>query len=360
MKRILTVAGSDSGGGAGIQADIKTITVLGGYGLSVITALTAQNTLGVQGIQDVPSDFIRKQMDSVLSDIGADAVKTGMLATRAIVLTVAEGLAAHKVVNLVVDPVMVATSGDPLLTGDAVDAVKEKLIPLAFMVTPNLHEASLLSGLTIEDLEGVREAARRIMDLGPGHVLIKGGHLEGEAADTLYDGRNFETFRTPTIASANTHGTGCTLSAALATFLAQGLSASEAVAAAKKFITAAIKGSFPLGAGHGPTNPYVFIQKLKDKETVLADLRGGHVPAAAGAPGTPRPGNSLQSGLRPDRRRGLHRSGRHSRPDLPGGRPPGFPGRTGLRGLPARGQGDYGGQPARFLDQIGHQPSLFP
>jgi hydroxymethylpyrimidine kinase/phosphomethylpyrimidine kinase len=259
MKRILTIAGSDSGGGAGIQADLKAITVLGAYGMSVITAVTAQNTIGVQGVHPVPVSFIGKQMESVLSDIGADAVKTGMLATEDVVEAVAEQLRKYRVKHLVVDPVMVSTSGSPLIAENAIEIMKRTLFPLADLVTPNLSEASLLSGFPISNLSEMRRSAERIHDLGPSHVLIKGGHHGGDALDILFDGDSFYSFTADRIHTRNTHGTGCTLSAALATFLAQGYPMNEAVAKAKKFITRAISSGLKIGAGHGPTNPYSYI-----------------------------------------------------------------------------------------------------
>jgi hydroxymethylpyrimidine kinase/phosphomethylpyrimidine kinase len=272
MKRILTIAGSDSGGGAGIQADLKAITVLGGYGMSAITALTAQNTMGVHGIHPVPVDFIRMQIEAVISDIGADAAKTGMLATPEIVATVAEELKRFKVEIVVVDPVMVAKSGDPLLSKEARGTLKEKLLPLAFLVTPNLLEASELCGFPVQDIEEMKESARVIHRLGPRHVLIKGGHLEKEAVDLLFDGERFEHFDAPRLSSRNTHGTGCTYSAALATLLAQGLSVYEAVREAKQFITRAIAFGLEIGSGHGPTNPYAHVLRFKEKEQVLSQL----------------------------------------------------------------------------------------
>jgi hydroxymethylpyrimidine/phosphomethylpyrimidine kinase len=270
MKRILTIAGSDSGGGAGIQADLKAITVLGGYGMSAITALTAQNTVGVHGIHPVPVGFIRSQIEAVLSDIGADAAKTGMLATPEIVSTVAEELKRFGVGIVVVDPVMVAKSGDRLLSEEARATLKEKLLPLAFLVTPNLPEASELCGFPVTDLEGMKEAARVIHSLGPRHVLVKGGHLEKEAVDFLFDGERFERFDAPRLSSRNTHGTGCTYSAALATLLAQGLAVREAVREAKRFITRAIALGLEIGSGHGPTNPYAHVLRFKEREEVLA------------------------------------------------------------------------------------------
>jgi hydroxymethylpyrimidine kinase/phosphomethylpyrimidine kinase len=272
MKRILTIAGSDSGGGAGIQADLKAITVLGGYGMSAITALTAQNTLGVTGIHPVPVDFVRMQIEAVISDIGADAVKTGMLATPEIVSAVAEELKRFKAEIIVVDPVMVAKSGDPLLSKEARGTLKEKLLPLAFLVTPNLPEASELCGFPVHDFDGMKESAKVIRRLGPRHVLIKGGHLEKEATDLLFDGERFEHFDAPRLSSRNTHGTGCTYSAALATLLAQGRSVFEAVREAKQFITRAIALGLDIGSGHGPTNPYAHVLRFKEREDVLSQL----------------------------------------------------------------------------------------
>ena len=227
MKRILTVAGSDSGGGAGIQADLKAITVLGGYGMSVITALTAQNTIGVQGVHAVPVEFIARQLDSVLSDIGADAAKTGMLATPEIVETVAAGLKRYNIDLLVVDPVMVAKSGDSLLSEDARETLKTALLPLATVVTPNLPEAEVLCGRSVKTQDEMQEVAMRIHDLGPRYVLIKGGHMAGRPVDLLYDGKDFQKYDAPRLNQRNTHGTGCTFSAALATLLAEGLPIAE-------------------------------------------------------------------------------------------------------------------------------------
>jgi hydroxymethylpyrimidine kinase/phosphomethylpyrimidine kinase len=282
MKRILTVAGSDSGGGAGIQADLKTITVLGAYGMSAITALTAQNTVGVQGVYPVPVDFIRLQMEAVLSDIGADAAKTGMLATPDIVKAVAEELKRFKVDLLVVDPVMVAKSGDALLSEEARETLKEILFPMATLVTPNLPEASLLSGFPVQDLESMKEAARAIRDMGPKYVLIKGGHLEKEALDLLFDGQKFEAYEAPRLPSRNTHGTGCTYSAALVTFLAQGLPIRNAVAAGKRFITRAIRQGLALGSGHGPTNHYAEVLLYKERGKRAAGT--GQRPRKCGRP----------------------------------------------------------------------------
>ncbi len=273
MKRILTIAGSDSGGGAGIQADLKTITVLGSYGMSAITALTAQNTLGVQGVHPVPIDFITLQMESVLSDLGADAAKTGMLATPEIVLAVAEQLRRFRVECLVVDPVMVAKSGDALLSESARVTIRDVLLPLAHVVTPNLPEASVLCGFPVRDLDAMKAAARKIHTLGPRFVLVKGGHLEGNAVDVLFDGDGFQTFDAHRLSNRNTHGTGCTFSAALATFLGQGLTMPKALEEAKKFITRAIALGLNLGSGHGPTNHYAHVLQFRERESVLRDLR---------------------------------------------------------------------------------------
>jgi hydroxymethylpyrimidine kinase/phosphomethylpyrimidine kinase len=272
MKRILTVAGSDSGGGAGIQADLKAITVLGGYGMSVVTALTAQNTVGVQGVHAVPGDFIGRQMESVLSDIGADAAKTGMLATSEIVEVVADGIKKYNIQPLVVDPVMVAKSGDSLLAENARQTLKTALLPLATVVTPNLPEAEVLCGCAVKRVEEMQEAARRIHDLGPRYVVVKGGHMEGRPVDLLFDGKDFQTFDAPRLEQRNTHGTGCTFSAALATILAENLPIAEAVGKAKEFTTQAISMGLDIGAGHGPTNPYAHILNLKERETVLTEL----------------------------------------------------------------------------------------
>jgi len=287
MKRVLTIAGSDSGGGAGIQADLKTITVLGGYGMSVLTALTAQNTLGVQGILEVPPAFVGKQIDSVLSDIGADAVKTGMLANGKIVEVVARKIRSYRLKRVVVDPVMVAKSGDPLLQKEAREALKERLIPLATIVTPNLPEASVLAGMRIRSFENMKEAAIRIHRLGARNVVIKGGHLKGDALDLLYDGKTYHELRGPRIEMKNTHGTGCTFASAIATYLAQGETVLEATRKAKAFVTRAIQAGLPLGKGVGPTNPvaslfreverYRVIEELKRAIQIFKDQKLGHL-----------------------------------------------------------------------------------
>lgn len=252
--RVLTIAGSDSGGGAGIQADLKTITVLGGFGMSVITALTAQNTMGVHGIFDVPPEFVARQFDAVLTDIGVDAAKTGMLAQEHILRVVIDKIREYHIEKLVVDPVMVAKGGSLLIRGDVMDLLKTDLIPLAYVITPNIPEAEVLAEMTIKTADDMKDAARRIFAMGARHVIVKGGHLEGAALDVFYDGSSFHEFTAERITTQNTHGTGCTFSAALATGIAQGKAVPEAVGQAKDYITEAIRYSFSLGSGHGPTN----------------------------------------------------------------------------------------------------------
>jgi len=252
--RILTIAGSDSGGGAGIQADLKTITVLGGYGMSVITALTAQNTLGVHGIFDVPPEFVEKQFDAVLQDIGVDAAKTGMLARPEILRVVIDKIREYRIDKLIVDPVMVAKGGALLIRGEVMELLQTQLIPLAFVLTPNIPEAEVLTGMKIVAMDDMQEAARRIYRMGARHVVVKGGHLAGAAVDVFFNGKGFHEFKSERIDTPNTHGTGCTFSAALATGIAQGKDVLDAVAQAKDYVTEAIRYSFALGSGHGPTN----------------------------------------------------------------------------------------------------------
>ncbi len=273
MRRILTIAGSDSGGGAGIQADLKAITLLGGFGMSVITALTAQNTLGVYGIHEIPSSFVEKQMEVVLSDIGADAIKTGMLAHSEIIRVVARKIRQYGLKYVVVDPVMVAKSGDSLLRKDAREALIRELIPLAWIVTPNLPEASVLAGFKVASVEEMRKAARRIHQLGAKHVVVKGGHLKGKAVDLLYDGKRFEEIVAPRVETKNTHGTGCTFASAIATLLARGDAVDEAVRKAKNFITMAIQTGLNLGKGHGPTNPSAYVLREMERYHVVQELK---------------------------------------------------------------------------------------
>jgi hydroxymethylpyrimidine/phosphomethylpyrimidine kinase len=249
----LTIAGSDSGGGAGIQADLKTFSALGVYGASVITALTAQNTLGVQGIHDVPADFIAQQMDSVFSDLAVGAVKIGMLSQPAAIDAVAAGLERHGATQVVLDPVMVAASGDRLLAPEAVETLRHMLIPKALLVTPNLPEAAaILDEPIATDERAMTRQAERIRALGARAVLVKGGHAEGpESIDILVDSQGSCRFAAPRVETRNTHGTGCTLSSAIAAGLARGLELRGAVSAAKSYIGAAISGSAKLSIGHG-------------------------------------------------------------------------------------------------------------
>jgi hydroxymethylpyrimidine/phosphomethylpyrimidine kinase len=248
----MTIAGSDSGGGAGIQADLKTFQALGVYGTSAITAITAQNTLGVRAVHEIPTSDIADQIDAVLEDIGVDAAKTGMLFSAEIVGTVAERIRHWRIDRLVVDPVMVATSGDRLLREDAVQALITELLPLAMVLTPNLPEAEVLVGRRLTTDAEIRQAARDIVALGARSVVMTGGHREGDATDLLFDGRVFHTFTAARIDTPNTHGTGCTFSAAIAASLAGGMDLVEAVGAGKRYVTEAIRHARPLGGGHGP------------------------------------------------------------------------------------------------------------
>lgn len=273
MRRVLTIAGSDSGGGAGVQADLKTITLLGEYGMSVLTGLTAQNTSGVYDIHEVPARFVEKQIEVVLSDIGADAVKTGMLVNEEIVEVVAKKIVQYGVKKVVVDPVMVAKSGASLLREGGRDALIRRLIPLAMVVTPNLMEASTISRSKVGNLEEMKRAAHRIYRFGPKYVLIKGGHLKGMAVDVLYDGKRFMEMEAKRIESKNTHGTGCTFASAIATFLAKGEEVPEAVRRAKDFITLAIQSGIKIGKGNGPTNPTAYILKEMERYRVIQELK---------------------------------------------------------------------------------------
>lgn len=256
LPRVLTVAGSDSGGGAGIQADLKTFQEWLVYGMSAVTAVTAQNSFGVQGVWPMTADAVGEQLQAVLSDFGADAVKTGMLANREIIRRTAGVLAAHRVRHLVIDPVMVAKGGAPLLAEQAVDALRDELLPLARLVTPNVPEACRLAGMAeIATAGQMAEAARRIRRFGPEAVLIKGGHLSGDAAvDLLFDGKDMWLYRAPRIPSKHTHGTGCTLSAAIAAALASGYTLTDAVMAAKTYVLQAIRAAARgiAGGGIGP------------------------------------------------------------------------------------------------------------
>lgn len=265
MGRVLVVAGSDSGGGAGIQADIKTITALGAYAATAVTALTAQNTTGVHGVLPVPADFVRRQMAVVLDDIGADAVKTGMLADAAIVEAVGAELASRaQHPPLVVDPVLFAKSGDRLLTEDAIAALKRYLLPMATVITPNLPEAQALAGMAIPDLDAMRHAAAALLTLGVPAVLLKGGHLPADTiVDVLATEAGTEEFASSRIVSRHTHGTGCTLASAVAAGLAQGMDLSAAVHRARAYVRAAIVAAPGFGAGHGPMNHAVWVDRAR-------------------------------------------------------------------------------------------------
>ncbi len=259
--RVLIVAGSDSGGGAGIQADIKTVTALDAYAATALTALTAQNTLGVQAVHPVPLDFIARQIEVVLTDIGADAIKTGMLGTAEVIETVCAALERHAAgIPLVVDPVMVAKGGHPLLAAEAVDTLRRRLLPMASVITPNLPEAEALSGMTIASVADMRIAAAVLLALGVPAVLLKGGHLAGdELVDLLATPDGIEAFSAPRIQTRNTHGTGCTTASAVASGLARGLSLRDSVLRARAYVRAAIASAPGFGGGHGPLNHAVTV-----------------------------------------------------------------------------------------------------
>lgn len=266
MKKALTIAGSDSSGGAGIQADLKTFMAFGVYGMSAITAITAQNTVGVQGIFELPTDMITKQMNSIMSDIGTDAAKTGMLSSPEIVHTVAETIKKFNIPNIVVDPVMVAKSGDPLLSENARTVVKEDLLPLATVITPNLFEAEAILRQSIRTVDDMKSAAIELKKIGCRWVVVKGGHLTGgkEAIDVVYNGNNLYLMSSPFIQTKNTHGTGCTFSSAIAAGLAKGSDPLAAIRNAKDYIAKAIENSFSIGKGHGPTNHLIGIKSQWD------------------------------------------------------------------------------------------------
>lgn len=251
----LTIAGSDSGGGAGIQADLKTFAALGVHGTSAITAITAQNTLTVTDILELPVAMIRAQIDAVVEDLGVQAAKTGMLSSAEIIEAVADEIEGHRIGNLVVDPVMVAKGGARLLREDAVHALRTRLIPLAAVLTPNLPEVEVLLGRSVATLAQRRQAARDLVALGARAVVVKGGHADGDAIDVYSDGATLEELPAERLATANTHGSGCVFSAAIAAGLARGLDPLTAVREAKEFITGAIEFALELGNGHGPVNP---------------------------------------------------------------------------------------------------------
>jgi hydroxymethylpyrimidine/phosphomethylpyrimidine kinase len=254
--KAMTIAGSDSGAGAGIQADLKTFAALGVYGTSVLTAITAQNTRAVLAVAEVPEEVIALQIDGVLEDIGASAVKTGMLSSVSIIETVADRLEAWGIPNLVVDPVMVAKSGDALLQANAIRSLATKLLPLALVVTPNIPEAEVLSKREIRSDQDARDAARAIAQLGPRFVIVKGGHRGGEPVDVVFDGEEFHEFAVERVDTENTHGTGCTFSAAITAYLARGFDPIEAIASAKNYLTGALTSSYVIGGGHSPVNHF--------------------------------------------------------------------------------------------------------
>ena len=256
-RRALTIAGSDSGGGAGLQADLKTFLACGVHGMCAVTAITVQNSTGVSGVHEVPAQTVADQIVAVASDIGVEATKTGMLASAAIIDAIVDALGSVNVGPLVVDPVCASQHGDPLLAPDAIGALTGRLFPLADLVTPNLGEVRLLTGLTVTDVAGMRDAAMRLHELGPTWVLVKGGHLDTEiAVDVLYDGSDFIEISAPRRSTPHTHGTGDTLAAATTSELAREVDMVEAVRRGKRFVTAAIDDAFPLGAGLGPVGHF--------------------------------------------------------------------------------------------------------
>ncbi len=262
---VLTIAGSDSGGGAGIQADIKAMQANGVFAMSVITAITAQNSVAVTDAMELPTSIIASQLDAVLSDFPVAGIKTGMLSSSSIIECVAQKLKSVVGVPLVVDPVMISKSGFSLLKDEAIAALVELLLPLATMCTPNAHEAARLVGFDINDEAGARRASEIIWKMGPSHVLIKGGHLdaEAEAIDVLFDGNTTHVFRAPRVPTVHTHGTGCTYASTIAANLALGLSVVEAVESAKNYVTLAIQHGFSFGKGHGPTDHFYFLRNSR-------------------------------------------------------------------------------------------------
>lgn len=285
--RALTIAGSDSGGGAGIQADLKTFAAFDVYGMSALTALTAQNTLGVQAIHPLPPDFILSQLESIFDDIGTDAVKTGMLGTSDATRVVADFIRERRLQNVVVDPVMIAKGGAPLLRDEAISAVKTNLIPLATIVTPNIPEAEVLCGFSIQSWQDCVRAARTIHSLGPKVVIVKGGHAAWDdrsalghltepspqsiATDLVFDGDSIDTVASPRIHSKKTHGTGCTFSAALTACLAKGVPLQQAVHTAKEYVTAAIREAvhWDVGSGHGPLDHSVRVPSMNLERSTI-------------------------------------------------------------------------------------------
>lgn len=259
MEHALTIAGSDSCGGAGIQADLKTFAANGVYGMSVITAVTAQNTTGVIAVEDISPNLIAKQIEAIFEDIDVHSVKIGMLSSTYAIMTISDMLSKYNPPNIVLDPVMISKSGYSLLKPDSIEALKEKLIPLALVVTPNIPEAEVLSAIKIRSITDMKRAACIIHKIGPKYALIKGGHLESDPIDILFDGKTYTYYKSKRIATKNTHGTGCTLSSAIAANLAKGVLVPEAIAIAKKYVHSAIRHSLSIGKGAGPTNHFFFM-----------------------------------------------------------------------------------------------------
>ena len=262
--RAMTIAGSDSGGGAGIQADLKTFAAHGVYGTSALTAITSQNTRGVTDVLELPASLIESQIDAIVSDIGADVVKTGMLSSSTVIEVVAAKARQHDMDALVVDPVMVAKGGDKLLQDDAVDALRSLLVPIAMVITPNVPEAETLLGMKIETLDEAKEAAQALVGMGARAAVVKGGHLSGPPTDMLYDGEEFRAFTSRRIDTTSTHGTGCTFASAIASNLAKGLPLRQSVSLAKSYVSSAIRLAQPIGRGHGPLNHFHMLKDESD------------------------------------------------------------------------------------------------
>lgn len=265
MRKAMTIAGSDSGAGAGIQADLKTFSALGVYASTVITAVTAQNTMGVFGVQDIDPEMVKSQLEAVLSDIGADAVKIGMMSSAESIGFVSEILRQYGVEKVVLDPVITTSTGFVLISSEAISALAQKLLPIAGIVTPNIPEAEILTKTSIKDIEDMKRAARALYKMGVKNVLVKGGHLSGKAVDVFYDG-SYHLLEAERIDTDNTHGTGCTLSSAIAAYLARGFDMLPAVTKAKEYITGAIRHSFKVGQGHGPVNHFYATWGIKDAD----------------------------------------------------------------------------------------------
>jgi len=272
MHRVLTIAGSDSGGGSGIQGDLKTILSLGGYGMSVVTALTAQNTLGITRVMPVPSDFVALELEAVLSDIGADCVKTGMLVDAPIVEVVAEKISRFGIEKLVVDPVLAAKDGTPLLNDEGRKVLVEKLFPLTYLLTPNIPEAEFFTGMQIRDRSDMTKAAKKLKKMGPRYVLVKGGHSAQSSVDVLHDGTQPYEFATQRVRTRHTHGTGCTLASAIATLLARGLPIMECIDQGKRYLYSALRFSLSLGKGIGPCNHMASITREFARARVIEEL----------------------------------------------------------------------------------------